>query len=386
MMIVVSILVLGLLIFVHELGHFLLAKWNRVGVVEFAIGFGKPLYQRTYGETLYSLRLVPLGGYVRMVGDDPRELSGSGGGGAEQRSESSLTGADSAVDPKLLADRSRWFLTKGYLAKMSIVLAGPGFNLLFAVIVAIASFAAFGRDRPTERPQIGGVIPAYPAEKAGLRAGDVVRTINGQSIDTWVQLADTVAASGGRELVLGVERPSETAGGAPVPTEIKVVGQLDGGELAVLEGVPPGSRYKIGIIPSTEREAVDFATAVFAGTTQVWHLSVITVRGFWGMIQGAISPKHIGGPIFIFKEAAQSARRGLPDLLSFMVFLSVSLAILNLLPIPILDGGHLVFFTLEALKGSPVSLKLQERANQVGLAFLLLLMIFALGNDILRLF
>ena len=319
-----------------------------------------------------------------MVGDDPRELSGPGN--AENRAESSLTGADSVVNPQLLADRSRWFLTKGYLAKMSIVLAGPGFNLLFAILVAIASFAAFGIDRPSERPTIGGVIPAYPAEKAGLKAGDLIRTIDGTPIDTWLKLADTVASSGGRELVFEVERPSETPGEGPVTTEIKITGTLEGGELAVLEGIQPGSRYKIGIIPSTEREMVSFSTAIAAGTRQVWHLSVITMRGFWGMIQGAISPKHIGGPIFIFKEAAQSARRGLPDLLSFMVFLSVSLAILNLLPIPILDGGHLVFFTLEALKGSPVSLKLQERANQVGLALLLMLMIFALGNDILRLF
>lgn len=383
MMIIVSILVLGVLIFVHELGHFLFAKWNGVGVVEFAIGFGRPVYQRTYGETLYSLRLIPLGGYVRMVGDDPRELVGGGEGGA--RMESTLTGADSPVDPAILADRSRWFLTKGYLAKLSIVLAGPGFNFLFALIVAIASFAVFGRERPTDAPAIGAVIPAFPAEKAGLKGGDLVRAIDGRAIESWRDLADTVARSGGREMTFTVDRPG-ASGEPPVATDIKVTATTDGGELAVIEGTPPETRYKIGIVPSTERESVSLPTAIGAGWSHVWYLSEITLRGLWGMVQGAISPRHIGGPIFIFKEAAQSARRGVADLLGFMVFLSVSLAVLNLLPIPVLDGGHIVFFTIEALKGSPVSLAFQERANQVGLTLLLLLMIFALSNDILRLF
>ncbi|MFM1847006.1 MAG: hypothetical protein RL417_480 [Pseudomonadota bacterium] len=388
-MILISILVLGVLIFVHELGHFLLAKWNGVGVVEFAIGFGKPLWQRRYGETVYSIRLIPLGGYVRMVGDDPRALAGVADGSSSEegaRAESALTGSEISVDPALLADRSRWFLSKGYWPKFSIVFAGPAFNLIFAVGAAIASFALFGRDVPLEGPAIGAVVPAYPAEKAGLKPGDIVRSIDGVPVSTLVELAERVAGSGGREMAFVVERGGEESG-AKEEVQLRITGTSDAAELAMLDSDPQPAtpRYKIGIVPGTKREPVEFFTAIKAGFIHVAYLSELTLKGLWGMVQGAISPRHIGGPIFIFKEAAQSAQRGAPDLIGFMVFLSVSLAILNLLPIPILDGGHLVFFTIEALKGSPVSLRFQERANQIGMALLLLLMVFAMGNDILKL-
>lgn len=389
-MILISILVLGILIFVHELGHFLLAKWHGVGVVEFAIGFGRPLIQRKYGETVYSIRLIPLGGYVRMVGDDPRALAA----GAEatpaqeaERSESAVTGSDLQVDPNLLADRSRWFLSKSYWPKFSIVLAGPAFNLIFAVIAAIASFAVFGRDVPLDTPVIGAVIPAYPAEKGGMKRGDTVKSIDGNVISTWVELAETVAASGGREMTFVVERSAESGAEGKNEVQLSVTGTSDAAELAMLDSSEEGAtpRFKIGIVPAVKREPVSIGQAVRGGFVHVAYLSQLTVKGLVGMVQGVISPRHIGGPIFIFKEAAQSAERGSADLIAFMVFLSVSLAILNLLPIPILDGGHLVFFTIEALKGSPVSLRFQERANQVGMALLLLLMVFAMGNDILKL-
>jgi regulator of sigma E protease len=389
-MILISILVLGFLIFIHELGHFLLAKWNNVGVVEFAIGFGRPLLQRKYGETMYSLRLIPLGGYVRMVGDDPRALVAADqapAGGEGARAESELTGSDVVVDPALLADKSRWFLSKSYWPKFSIVLAGPAFNLIFAVLAAIGSYALFGRDVPLDTPVIGAVIPAYPAEKGGMKAGDTVKSIDGKAIASWVELADTVGASGGKEMSIVVERPVAEGAEERSTVSLTISGTSDAAELAMLDsGAQPATpRFKIGIVPASKREAVPFGTAIKAGFLHVAYLSELTIKGLVGMVQGAISPRHIGGPIFIFKEAAQSARRGAADLVAFMVFLSVSLAILNLLPIPILDGGHLVFFTIEALKGSPVSLRFQERANQVGMALLLLLMVFAMGNDILKL-
>lgn len=389
-MILISILVLGFLIFVHELGHFLLAKWNGVGVVEFAIGFGRPLWQRKRGETVYSLRLIPLGGYVRMVGDDPRALEGEQGKAPTtegERSESALTGSDVQADAALLADKSRWFLTKGYWPKFSIVLAGPAFNFLFAILAAIGSFAVFGRDIALNTPVIGAVIPGYPAEKSGLKAGDTVKSIDGKPITSWAELAETVATSEGRQMAFVVERAAVSNGAEKTEVALSMTGTSDAAELAMLDsgGEKSQRRFKIGIGPASKREPVSFGIAIKAGILHVAYLSELTVRGLYGMIKGAISPRHIGGPIFIFKEAAQSAERGVADLIGFMVFLSVSLAVLNLLPIPILDGGHLVFFTIEALKGSPVSLRFQERANQVGMALLLLLMVFAMGNDILKL-
>ncbi len=370
----VSILVLGILIFVHELGHFLLAKLNGVGVLEFSIGFGRKIWRRKIGETTYAIGLIPLGGYVRMVGDDPRDMEPVSATPDEELSPE---------DRALLNDRSRWFLSKGYLAKSSIVLAGPGFNLLFAVLFSIFSFYNFGRMVAVDRAVIGDVIPGYPAEKAGLRAKDLVKSVDGQAVESWVDMADLIRKSDGKAVTFSVERVAE----AGVETKsFTMAGTDDTAEISVLEGTSGKRSVKIGIVPDTIREPVDFYGAVKAGVGQVSYLCVVTVRGLWGMIQGAISPKHISGPIFIFKEAAKSAKKGLEHVLDFMTFLSVSLAILNLLPIPILDGGHLMFFTLQALRGGkPVSLRIQEVANQVGMLILFLLMIFAFGNDLLKL-
>lgn len=376
----VSVLILGLLIFVHELGHFLFAKWNKVGVLEFAIGFGHKIFSKKIGETTYSLRLIPLGGYVKMVGDDPHDVFGG---------ESAETAAEAAPEvdeetKRLMKDRSRWFLTKGYLPKLSIVLAGPGFNLLFAFIISAASFYAWGAAEHLDKPIIGDTITGYPAEKAGLKAKDKVLSIDGAPTTTWEALAETIAASGGKELNLKVERLN--AEGAAERVDIKVAGSPDSSEMQVLSGTPkkPGA-YKIGIMPSVQRKPVGAIDSIIGGAGHVWFVSKVTVRGLLGMVQGAISTKNIAGPIFIFKEAARSATKGLEAVLDFMIFLSVSLAILNLLPIPILDGGHILFFTAEAVKGSPISLRTMRWANNFGMAVLLVLMIFAMSNDILKL-
>lgn len=373
----VAVLVLGILVFVHELGHFLLAKWNNVGVLDFAIGFGKVLWSKKIGETTYSIRLIPLGGYVRMVGDDPFD-------NAEQLTSAELAALDSS-DPRKSFDRSRWFLSKGYWAKAAIVVAGPAFNIIFAILVSVASFAAYGKLKSLDMPVIGDLIPGYPAEKAGLKPKDKVISVNGVAIDSWVALAKTVAASEGAALQLEVERPASGLEQQAQKLSMRLTGTNDTAELAILEGNSNKRPFKLGIVPDSERVAVGLGEAIVTGTEHVLFLCRITVEGMFGMLRGMISPKHISGPIFIFKEAARSANRGLEYVLEFMIFLSVSLAILNLLPIPILDGGHLLFFTIEKIKGSPLSLKTQQYANQFGMAILLLLMVFAFGNDILKL-
>jgi regulator of sigma E protease len=359
----VAVIILGVLIFVHELGHFLLAKWNGVGVLEFSIGFGRKIWKKQVGETSYSIGLIPLGGYVRMLGDDPREVHS----------------AASQNHP----ERSRWFLSKGYLPKASIVLAGPMFNLIFAVFASVASYSLYGQLKSVDLPVIGDVIPGYPAEKAGIQAKDKVISVDGVEVSTWRELADIVAQSAGREMQLEIDRTA--SGGEIERRSIKLSGTDDTADLAVVEGTLGKKSVKVGIVPDAERVPVAFSDAVLLGATHVYVLSRVTITGLWGMVQGLISPKHISGPIFIFKEAAKSANRGFEHVLEFMIFLSVSLAILNLLPIPILDGGHLVFFTLEALRGAPLSLRVQEWANQVGMLILLALMIFAFGNDLLKL-
>jgi regulator of sigma E protease len=318
-----------------------------------------------------------------MVGDDPRDLEPR----KVETSDPAQREIAAELTPQELAlktDPSRWFLNKGFFAKASIVIAGPAFNLIFAVLISIASFYAYGRMVAVDNAVIGDVIPGYPAEKAGIQAKDLVKSVDGKPVASWVEMAEAIRASDGREVQFEIERLHDAA-----PSEklsFKVAGTDDTAELSVIEGTSSKRSVKIGIVPDTRREKVTFGEAVYSGASHVQYLCVVTLRGLQGMIRGAISPKHISGPIFIFKEAAKSAKKGFEHLLDFMTFLSVSLAILNLLPIPILDGGHLLFFVIQALRGGrPVSLRVQELANQVGMLILFLLMIFAFGNDLLKL-
>ena len=197
MSIIVSILALAVLIFVHELGHFLFAKWNGVGVLEFAVGFGKKIYKKRIGETTYSIGVIPLGGYVRMVGDDPRILHE--GVPTEELEELS------SQEKELLKDESKWFLNKGWLAKMMIVLAGPGFNMLFAYFAAVFALFVYGASTPIDLPIIGATIPNHPAAEAGILGGDKVLSIDNKELGTWQDLAKTIKTSGGKPLDFKIE-------------------------------------------------------------------------------------------------------------------------------------------------------------------------------------
>ncbi len=370
------VIVFGLLIFIHELGHFLLAKFNKVGVLEFAIGFGPKVWSRRYGETRYSLRLIPLGGYVKMVGDEPRDLQVEPADPAEPVNVEEVDESTKA----LLADRSKWFLEKNFWEKSSIVLAGPLFNILLAIVLAIASFYIYGEAVPIDKPIIGEVVPGEPAAKAGLKSKDFVKSINGKELATWKELAETIANSGGVELEFIVERNTEEEKGIYY---IKLAASDRPSELAIIEGEKKPV-YRIGILADFDRRPVDFSKAVSGGTMHVYHVSRMTVSMLFGLVRGLVSTKNLAGPIFIFGEAGRSAKKGLESLLGFMIFLSVGLAIFNLLPLPVLDGGHLLFFIIEAVKGGPLNLKFKEMANQVGMFLLLGLMIYVVFNDIMR--
>ena len=382
-MLIIGILVLGVLIFVHELGHFLIAKWNNVGVVEFAIGFGPKILHKQIGETKYSIGIIPLGGYVRMIGDDPRLLVEQGEFAAAQAEEEEEVEV-SELEKQLYADKSRWFLTQKYWPKMAIVIAGPLFNVLFAILLSITTYYFYGKAISVDDSVIGGVYPNRAAENAGLLAGDHVTAINGKSISLWSELAETVSNSNGEKLVFSVTRTNpETQKKSNM--EISIVPELIDKELAIINGEENLNRYMIGVTASVESVPVDGAIEAFKlGVGHNWLLTKTIIRGLGAMITGSIPRSNIAGPIFIFGEAARSAEKGIEQLVGFVVFLSISLAILNLLPIPILDGGHLLFFTIEAIKGGPLSLKAQSLANQVGLVLLLSLMVFAIGNDIVR--
>ncbi len=381
-----SLLVLCALIFVHELGHFLFAKWCGVGVVKFSIGFGPALARFRYGETVYQLSIIPLGGFVRMVGDMPDPVSGKQGTDNEVRVKSD----EDRLHDELLMDRSRWFLEKNVWQKSSIVFAGPLFNFIFAAVVIFASIVLYGADFFSEEPVIGRVMLDSPAEKAGLKAADRVLTINDKPIASWVNLAELIHSSGGSELAFKVQRTEGIAAADGTATEPKTGAQTELSlmlkpqqqKIAEADGTSEPV-FMVGIEPSIESREVTTLEAVAVAIEKTAFLSFHTVQGLWGLVTGQVSPKELAGPIFIFKKTKAEAEKGFKDLLWFSAIISVSLAVLNLLPIPVLDGGHLLFFLLEALLG-PISIRKKELAQQAGVFALLMLMVYALHNDLTR--
>jgi regulator of sigma E protease len=387
-----AVLILGILIFVHELGHFLAAKWRGVGVIEFALGFGKVLIKKHFGGTDYTLRLIPLGGFVRMAGDDPNTVFGDPEHPA--RAESLLTGADeNAADEKQrFSDPSSWFLKKSLWSRSAIIIAGPLFNLIFAWILAVGAYSFYGKVKDLDIPVLGAVFPGYPAEAAGLQEGDKILEIDGRAISTWTDLAQTIRDSAGKPLLLKVER---SKGQEPGLKEITLTGTEDTADMDLLveeapqdsSGAEPKKVFKVGIVPELGREPASFREALTQGTQQVYYLCSLTFRIFGALIEGVVAPsKVLGGPIAVISGAAKSADRGLESSIEFMVLLSVSLCIFNLLPIPILDGGHLLFIAIEVMMRRPLNLKFIAVANNIGMAMLLSLMLFALSNDLMRLF
>ncbi len=440
MTILAAIVVLGILIFVHELGHFLVAKRSGVGVLKFSLGFGPKLLGVKRGETEYLLSAFPLGGYVKMIGEDP---------------------ADASVET---ADPARSFSQKSVATRARIILAGPVANLLLPVAIFWGVFATVGQ--PYFLPIVGAPDPGSPAAQAGLLPGDRVQALNGERIERWTDVEAAVQASAGTPLnftvvregrafdvrltpravvtpdIFGQEAQAWDVGlhpllstriGQVLPGHVAEQAGLRSGDLIVaLNGIPiveweqlaktihesPGKPVRltverdgrrfdvlvtprstkqqtasgeeeiglIGIGPAAEShyQRLNPVTALVAGAKKTAELSVLIVQGFVKLIEAKISPKTIGGPILIGQLAGEVVQRGPVEFLSFTALLSINLAILNLLPIPVLDGGHLLFSLIEWLRGKPVSLRKREIAQQVGMVLLVGLMIFAFYNDITR--
>jgi regulator of sigma E protease len=374
--VVVPIFVIGVLVIVHELGHFVLAKLCKVGVVKFAIGFGPALYRFRRKETTYQLGLIPFGGFVRMVGDIPDMLTG------EQLTDESVRGEEDRRKPKettppelqlALDDRSRWFIEKNFWQRSAIVVAGPLFNYLSAIVVVAFAVFFYGSVELSDEARIGEVMAGSPAKEAGLIAGDLVLAIDQQAVDNWGELAETVHQGTGAPIKLHVRREAQ---------ELDLIVQPKQKDLQLSTG-DTKQVYLIGIEPTTNHIPVGLGRAWRDGLLWTFDKTLLTYAGLWGMITGKVSPKDLAGPLFIIDAAGKQSRQGLDSLLYFVALLSVSLAVLNLLPIPILDGGHLLFFLIEAIIG-PMSMRKKEMAQQVGMLLLISLMVFAIHNDIFR--
>jgi regulator of sigma E protease len=351
MSILSAVVVLGLLIFLHELGHFAVAKWSGVMVQRFSLGFGPRLFAWTSGETEYAISAVPLGGYVKMLGEDPEEE----------------VPASEAM--RAFSHQSLW-------KRFAIVLAGPMMNLITACVAFTIVFAFYGAGAPSDVAKIGGVMEGMAAGKAGLARGDTVLAIDGKPIATWDQLSETVRASGGAALHFQVRREGGAVEELVVTPEEKPERSPFGEEL--------GKAYLIGIERFVEIAPVPLTSAIGLGAYQTYFWVKMTLLSVVKIFQGSVSARDLGGPILIVRAAGQQAQLGLEYLIRFLGLISVNLGVLNLLPIPILDGGHLLFFGFEAIRGRPLAMRHREMAQQVGLFLLVALMVFVVYNDISR--
>jgi regulator of sigma E protease len=440
------VVVIGILILVHELGHFFVARWTGVGVERFSIGFGPVLLRWRGQETEYVLSAIPMGGYVKMVGEEnPLE-----------------DGGRPTVDP------SKAFASKPLWARFLIVFAGPAMNLVLAVVIFAAVLATLGR--AVWPAVVGKVATSGPAAAAGLRTSDTIVAVNRQPVAYWEDLDRAVAQSNGHPLELRVRRdgaeltvavtprlrtvpdpifreprevwdlgagpqllpmitsvgpgsPAERAGLKPGDVVIAVSGQPLYTHEDLLEAIRtrPGQSFEVTLErdrtpltltvtpePVKERtptgeeivvgkiqaglapKAVKFEpysplTAVWQGAVKTWDMTMLTAKGLWKLVTRQMDLSNIGGPIQIATETTRQANEGLVSVAVFVAIISVNLAVLNLLPIPMLDGGHLLFFLIEAVLGRPLSLRKREVAQQVGFVLLMMIMVFALYNDLTRL-
>lgn len=345
------IVVLGVLIFFHEFGHFLVARLFGVGVEKFSLGFGPRLIGKKVGITDYRISAIPLGGYVKMVGEEP----------------------DAEIAPE---DIPISFTHKHVAKRMLIVAAGPVFNILLAVIIFFGIFFTSGTF--VLKPSVGSVKQGSPAFAAGLEKGDLITAINESVINSWDEMAEIINASKGQKIKLAVRRGESTQNFSLAPEQVTTK-NIFGEDV---------QRYIIGITASGETysKELNLFQAFSESMIQTYRVTELMVVIIAKLIMGDISTDTLGGPIMIAQMAGDSAKAGIGSLISFIALISVNLAIINLLPIPVLDGGHLLFFSIEAVKGRPVSIKVREIAQQVGLFLLILLMILVFYNDISRIF
>jgi len=351
------IIVLGVLIVIHELGHFITAKLAGIAVPRFSIGLGPRVWGVKLGETEYVLSALPLGGYVKMAGMGEDEALEALEGGK----------SDLEVPPE------RRFESKSVGVRSVVISAGVIMNFLFAVFAysGIAYYQSWV-------PLIGSVVEGSPAEEAGLQAGDLITAVDGQEVDMWSEFASYVSQRPGEQVRLGVLRDDQ---------ELELLSRIER-VVTVVDSVSGDSLIhgQIGVYRDTisAGRALGVGGSLVKGTQRTFELTWLILRFVGRLITGAESARDIGGPILIGQLSGQAARAGVGYLIAFMAFLSVNLAVLNLLPIPILDGGHLVFLAVEAIRGRALSLQTRARLSQVGFLLILAIMVWAITSDVLR--
>jgi regulator of sigma E protease len=355
--------VLTIVVFFHELGHFLVARWAGVKVLTFSLGFGPELFgfNDRHG-TRWKVSAIPLGGYVKFFGDD---------------SEASTPSSD-ALRTMTEEERKVSFHGKGVGARAAIVAAGPIANFLLAIVIFAALFTFFGK--PSQTARVDSVQENSAAATAGFKSGDIVTAIDGSAIESFTDMQRIVSTRAGTPMVFTVKRGDTVVqlNGTPQLREIKdSFGNVHRvGVLGITRATGPGD---------TVTQPVNPATAVWLGVKETWFVVDRTVAYIGGIFTGRENADQVGGPIRIAQISGQVATIGLSALIHLSAVLSVSIGLLNLFPVPLLDGGHLLFYAVEAIRGKPLSERSQELGFRVGLALVLMLMLFATYNDILHL-
>jgi regulator of sigma E protease len=426
--VIVFLIVLGFLIFVHELGHFMVARWTGVRVLRFSLGFGPKIFSKQVGDTEYVVAAIPLGGYVKMAGDDPTQEG---------------TRAPDEFSSRTLWERAR------------IVLAGPAMNIIVAFLLMPVVFM-LGTNLPAfleQPPVVGWIEENSPAKSAGFEPGDRLVSVGGNEVATWeaaaTQLAvipdrtvEVVVRRGERTVTMPVAIPAQLEKGGMtlglLPEKPAVVGTLNSGLPAAVAGVKPGDeivalndtairnwfqmseviqanqgapmtlRYvrdgvesSVELVPAMDDaskrwvigvggkdlsvvRSYGFTDAVVKGTQKMWELTTLTFQVLGQLFSGNLSIKALGGPIMIAQVTGEAADSGFSDVVRLVAFISLQLGIMNLLPIPVLDGGWLVFFLIEAIIGHPLSRRGVEIAQTVGMVLLITLALVVSYNDIMR--
>ena len=339
--------VLSVLVLVHEFGHFIVAKKNGIRVEKFSFGFGPKLFGIKKGDTEYLVSAIPMGGYIKMAGDEPGEN----------------------------LKNERWeFLSRSVFVRFQVIVAGPVLNYILAFLLFSVIFM-YGS--PTLTTDVGGLLKDYPAEKSGILAGDTILTVNGTPVNYWEDMTAAIRAHRDGPLQLTIERAGVVIEKEVTP-KVRMTKDIFGMETRIaLVGISPSQRI--------ENVRYGFFDAMWMGGRKLLQLTGMTYKAIWLMLIGRLSLKEsVTGPIGIFVITGQAAKMGFVYILHLMGILSASLAIFNLLPIPVLDGGHIIFLALEKLRGKPLSMKAQETIANVGITLLIMLTIFIFYSDIIK--
>ena len=337
--IISAIFVFGLLVLFHEFGHFITAKLTGMRVDEFAIGFGPKLLTTKHGETRYSLRAIPLGGFNDIAGMEPSDNPAG----------------------------ERGFCEKPVLSRMIVILAGSFMNFVLPVILFFGIYATIGIAKPAVEPVLGGVIANFPAQEAGLKAGDKILSVNGETVTTWEDFLSKVKTLETDKLVaVTYERDSKVA-------EVSLTPKFD----------EQSKRILIGVQSSLTYEPQSIGAAFVAAVTHTKDIMIYMLNALADIFK-APSQAELAGPIGIAQMAGQAAETGFIPLLNFAALLSLNLGIINLLPVPALDGGHFVALAIEAVRGKPMSQRALMYTQRAGIALLLLLTLYATTSDLIR--